>query len=281
LDDIDPYPWTTRQIKEGRGQGTGADYRPWIHVRDFSSRGKASRLKSWKSGRTLQLFSDIETSFAYLLEWSDDVIDYYEQFPLLPLEETIAIGEPIGYKHPVRRRGAHSEPEARTTDFLIHLRSDGAAPRTVRAVKPAEELEKKNVLLGLEVERRYWAKRKFDWALVTEEEVPLAMAKNIEWIHSARTLEDHESISKLPLDDVVPILRAALDLRDSPLSHACLNTDRRLGLDGGTCLFLVRHLLATKRWRVDMQTDIKTHEVLALLPDAAAEQSSKSQRSVA
>ncbi len=44
------YEWTERQIREGRGQGSGADYLPWIHVRDFSSMGKSSRLKGWKSG---------------------------------------------------------------------------------------------------------------------------------------------------------------------------------------------------------------------------------------
>lgn len=101
------YKWTERQIREGRGQGIGEHYLPWIHVRDFSSKGKASRFKSWKSGRTIQCFSDIETAFAYLLEWSDTVVDYYEQFPLLPLEETV--DPPVtGQKQGDRVRHGHA-----------------------------------------------------------------------------------------------------------------------------------------------------------------------------
>ena len=280
MTDPNPYKWAAQQIKEGRGQGTGAEYRPWIHVREFSSRGKSSRLKSWKSGRTLQLFSDIELAFAYLLDWSDDVIDYYEQFPLLPLEETLEIGSSIGYKHPARVKN-DAEPRVRTTDFLIHRRADGAEPKTARATKSSADLSKKNLLLSLEVERRYWAKRQFDWAIVTEMDLPLAMVKNIDWLHSARDMEDHEVISKLPIEDVVSVLRAALDLKDQPLAHACLNTDKRLGLSGGTCLFLVRHQLAIKKWRVDMHKEIKTNEVLELLADAEAPQKTEPQRGVA
>lgn len=219
--DPNSFKWAAQQIKEGRGQGIGAEYRPWIHVREFSSRGKSSRLKSWKSGRTLQLFSDIETAFAYLLEWSDDVVDYYEQFPLLPLDETLEIGETIGYKHPPRSK-KDPEPRVRTTDFLIHCRADGAAPKTARAIKSSSDLSKKTILQSLEVERRYCTKRQIDWAILTEKDLPLAMARNIEWVHSTRDMEDHEAISKLPIDDVLPVLRSALDLKDLPLAHACL-----------------------------------------------------------
>lgn len=38
-DESPRYLWTERQIKAGRGQGAGQDYLPWIHVRDFFSRG--------------------------------------------------------------------------------------------------------------------------------------------------------------------------------------------------------------------------------------------------
>lgn len=70
-------------------------------------------------------------------------------------------------------------------------------------------------------------------------------------------------------------------MKDQPLAHACLNTDKRLGLSGGTCLFLVRHQLAIKKWRVDMHKEIKTNEVLELLADAEAPQRTEPQRGVA
>ena len=33
------YQHYLRYLKEGRGQGTGADYKPWIYIHDFPSRG--------------------------------------------------------------------------------------------------------------------------------------------------------------------------------------------------------------------------------------------------
>lgn len=263
-DESPRYLWTERQIKAGRGQGAGQDYLPWIHVRDFSSRGKASRFKSWKSGRVIQCFSDIETAFAYLLEWSDAVVDYYEQFPLLPLEETLVLAERIGARIPVD----DGEPRVRTTDFVIDLQAEDQVLRQARFIKPAKDLSKRAQVLGLELERQFWEARCVDWAIVTEAEIPWAMAQNIEWVHSAQTLEDQEYIASLPLPDILPTLRTAIEAKDESLAHACLGVDRKLGIEPGTCLFLVRHQLANKSWRIDMREPIRTHEVLGLLPDS-------------
>lgn len=256
------YTWTERQIREGRGQGTGGNYLPWIHVRDFSSKGKVSRLKSWKSGRTIQCLSGIETAFAYLLEWSDAVVDYYEQFPLLPLEETLGLAERLGVRVPVD----DGEPRVRTTDFVVDIQTNGQLFRQARSIKPATELNVRAKVLGLELERQFWMARTIDWAIATEYEIPMEMAKNIEWVHSARTFDDHEHIAALPLPDILPVLRTAIDAQDQSLAHSCLGVDRKLGLEPGTSLFLVRHQLATKAWCIDMRQPIKTHEVLSLLP---------------
>lgn len=32
-----------RYIKEGRGQGSGKHYQPWIRIQDFPSKGRVSR----------------------------------------------------------------------------------------------------------------------------------------------------------------------------------------------------------------------------------------------
>jgi len=260
--DTPQYPWTERQIKEGRGQGVGADYLSWIHVRDFSSQGKVSRFKSWKSGRTIQCLSGIETAFAYLLEWSDAVLDYYEQFPLLPLQETVELAERIGVRVPVD----NGEPRVRTTDFVIDIQLDDRIVRQARSIKPEKDLNSRPKLLALELERQFWSVRAIDWAIVTEHEIPTAMVENIEWVHSARTFEDHQDIAALPLDEVLPRLRAVIEARDDSLAHACLAADRKFGLQPGTSLFLVRHQLATKTWRIDMHNAIRTHEALSLLP---------------
>lgn len=273
--DTPQYPWTERQIKEGRGQGAGADYLSWIHVRDFSSQGKVSRFKSWKSGRTIQCLSGLETAFAYLLEWSDDVVDYYEQFPLLPLQETLELAERLRVRVPVD----NGEPRVRTTDFVIDVKVDGELVRQARSIKPAKDLSSRAKVLALELERQFWSVRAIDWAIVTEQEIPRAMVENIEWVHSARTFDDHQHIAALPLVDILPALRFAIEAQNDRLAHVCLSMDGKLGLEPGTSLFLVKHQLATKAWRIDMHQAIETHEVFHLLPDESP--SSQAERGVA
>jgi hypothetical protein len=63
-----------RYMKEGRGQGSGRDYKPWIEVSDFSSSGRVSRDLGWKSNRVHYLMSDGETRLYYLFEWSDQIL---------------------------------------------------------------------------------------------------------------------------------------------------------------------------------------------------------------
>jgi len=36
-------------IKEGRGSGIGADYKPWLNIQDVSSLGRSTRLKGIKT----------------------------------------------------------------------------------------------------------------------------------------------------------------------------------------------------------------------------------------
>jgi hypothetical protein len=40
-----------RYIKEGRGQGSGSNYQPWIKIQDFPSKGRVSRPPGWKTNR--------------------------------------------------------------------------------------------------------------------------------------------------------------------------------------------------------------------------------------
>jgi len=49
-------------LKEGRGQGRGKDYKPWLQIQDLPSRGLTTRIKGWKTGRKHHLFSKLETS---------------------------------------------------------------------------------------------------------------------------------------------------------------------------------------------------------------------------
>ena len=39
-----------RRLKEGRGQGRGAEYKPYLRVQDAPSQRLATRIGGWKTG---------------------------------------------------------------------------------------------------------------------------------------------------------------------------------------------------------------------------------------
>src|SRR3990172_4233468 len=158
-----------RRLHEGRGQGRGATYKPWLTVQDVPSQGLAHRVKSWTTGRVHHLFSNLERDTFYLLDWAGGVIDIREQYPLLPLEETEGIAEQIGVRHPTDPRTRHSV--VMTTDFLVDVQRADGIIQQARTVKPAGRLDNSRTLEKLEIERRYWQSRDVDWGIVTEREI--------------------------------------------------------------------------------------------------------------
>src|SRR6266571_7548165 len=127
-----------RFLKEGRGQGTLKDYKPWLTVRDVASLGKSTRDKGWKTGRTHHFLSVLELLYYLILEWSLMVTDIREQYPLLPIDDTLAIAENLGIKHPVHPKT--KEPVVMTTDFYISLRNESGNFEQARTIKYAQDL---------------------------------------------------------------------------------------------------------------------------------------------
>ena len=87
-------------IKDGRGQGEGTEYKPWLQIGDFSSQGCGHRIRDHITGCIHHLFSDLEANYYHILAWADAVIDIREQYPLLPRDATESIAEKLGYRHP-------------------------------------------------------------------------------------------------------------------------------------------------------------------------------------
>ena len=70
-----------RFIKQGRGKGEGATYKPWLTVADVPSLGRVHRVYCPKTGRAHHLLSDNEY-YAFLLQWWDDsVVDIRKAVP--------------------------------------------------------------------------------------------------------------------------------------------------------------------------------------------------------
>lgn len=171
-----------KYLREGRGQGAGVDYNPWIHIQDFPSLGMVSRVSGTTTGRIHHLMSNLELSLFYLLDWSDDITDIREQYPLIDLTQTIEIAEKASIRYPYDPKSGF--PYVLTSDFYLETKQ-GAI---VMSVKPSLELGKLRVREKLEIERRYWNMHGVQWNIMTENEINRAKAKNIEWLAQAKDL---------------------------------------------------------------------------------------------
>ncbi len=93
-----------RRIKDGRGQGLGKKYLPWLYVQDVPSDGRSHRVYSHKTGRIHHLLSDLELAAFLVFEWTPNITDIREQFPL-NREDTRSITRENRLKHPSIRGG--------------------------------------------------------------------------------------------------------------------------------------------------------------------------------
>ncbi len=252
-----------KQLKERRGQGRGADYKPWLLIQDVPSQGLATRIKGWKTKRVHHFLSNLELSYFYVLEWSPIVFDIREQYPLLPLEETLTIAEQCGIRHPTDPKT--KEPVVMTTDFLITV------PRTIevieqaRTVKTAKDLQSERTLEKLEIERRYWQGRNINWGIVSEREIPEALAKNVEWLHPFFQVENLSSLAKRELARITTVLTVEIAKDNTSLADIAADCDDRLGLEPGISLSVSRYLIASRQWSVDMNRLIEPSKPLVLL----------------
>ena len=103
-----------KRFREGRGQGLGSYYKPFIFTREVSSLGRSHRLFGRKSQRLHHLLSDLELAILLLLDWSPKILDIREQFPL-HVEDTLRLSSELGIAHSKYR----DVRQVLTSDFVV------------------------------------------------------------------------------------------------------------------------------------------------------------------
>lgn len=262
-----------RFLKEGRGQGHGTEYRPWLTVQDVSSLGRSSRIHSRKTGREHHLLSDMETALFLLFDSSEAVTDIREQFPL-DREETRRIAADMGVRHP-------ADPQSRTdivmtTDFVVNLQVGDASKLIARSVKPASELDKARTLEKQEIERRYWHIKGGDWGLVTNLDLPAQRIKNLRWLHEMQSLQHMTAPYPSYWDDrcdrFLVCLPQATGMSTKQFVRLLESTQ---GFATGETLTVLRHLAANKRIAIDLDVKfgmhLQTDSLCVAAPYAAAQ----------
>jgi hypothetical protein len=243
-------------IREGRGQGVGTDYKPWIVIQDFASVGMVSRVLGTKTGRIHHLMSNLELWLFYLLDWSDDVLDIREQYPLSDLMQAINIAERENIKYPYDPRSGF--PYVMTSDFYIVTRL-GAK---VLSVKPSTELSKPRVREKLEIERRYWTEHCVSWCIMTELEINKTKALNIEWLRQAKDLGIF-GLSESIQNACAEYFLASYCANHSVLAGMFGEIEHIFGLATGMGLNIFKHLVFWKRIAFDIESQIVFSEFVA------------------
>lgn len=242
-----------RWLKEGRGQGIGVDYKPWLSVQDVPSAGRSHREIGIKTSRQYTFFSDLENRYFHILEYSANVIDIREQYPLLPIEETVFIADDLGIKHPTDP--STGENVVMTTNFLITIAKNRQNRLLARTVKSSSELDSKRKIEKLEIERRYWEKQGVDWGIVTEYEVNRTLADNMKAIRNYYDLKIcglFEGISARQIQGYMSLLSSELCGDSVIVRNICHKFDEKNGLEAGCSLALYKHLVVTRQLDVNI-----------------------------
>jgi len=234
-----------KYVRDGRGCGSGADYKPWIRIQDFASRGVVSRVKGRTTGRVHHLMSNNELAYFYVLDWSESVTDIREQFPLSDLKLARTIAAQAGIRYPTDNISGY--PYVMTCDFMITT-DEGTKARTV---KMSSELSNPRVLEKLEIERRYWASLGIDWKIVTENEISYSKAKNIEWLYTAQDFIITEA-----LRPATALMQTMLICDNLAVVRAAEVVECKFSLNLGIGLLLFKRLVLDGIVRVNLNESI-------------------------
>lgn len=253
-------------IKEGYGSGIGSDYKPWIKIQDVPSYGRATRVKGIKTNRQHEFLSDMERDYFYILEYSDNIKDIREQFPLLPQEDTISIANELGLRHP--KNPETGEDIVMTTDFLITVSTEDGIKEVARTIKSKDDLLDKRILEKFEIERVFWKKRNIDWAIVTEEEIDKIIAHNISFVQgywNIRNIDGFIDLASLEIQDLVyEFIKRIVDDKRS-MRAISLEFDNDMSLESGCGLSIFKYLIINKIIKIDILKKIDVNKNIPIL----------------
>lgn len=255
--------WTEKKIeqrqREGYGQGSGADYKPWIEVTDFSSKGRSRRVASAKTGRVHHLFSDVEYGLFIAAEWSRSVIDIREQYPL-DREMTQTIAQQLKISHPCYP--ATHVPTVMTVDLLLTKLEHGHKVLVALNAKRDEEAENAHSLEKLEIQRSYFEALNIEHHLIYHSQLPELKIRNITWIRDAQLksgeLEPRPNFyaalcSSMGRELGMGMKLDAVQLGQS-LTQYCQSFDERYGVEPGTGLRVAYMLMQERALMVDLDS---------------------------
>ena len=247
-------------IKEGRGQGRGRYYIPWLYAARVTSMGKASEIRGRITGRDHQLLSDIERAAFHTLDRRHDVLDIREGLPLLPVEFTWDLASDLGVRVPYR---TSTKFHVMTTDFVISYEDRQLAV----AVKSEEQfVTSSRVGELLAIEQAYWKEVGVDFEIWTNDVLTSQMLYTLDVLYAHRRLPDEIS-NEIARASYSRLCDALYDVRSIPLTQLCLALDARCKLPPVTHYNVLMHFAYCGTVVLDLQRRFSEFEPHTLRND--------------
>ncbi|MGK7930873.1 MAG: TnsA endonuclease N-terminal domain-containing protein [Microcystaceae cyanobacterium] len=247
------YTWSPAKYerfrKEGRGEGTGKNYKPWLTIQDVPSDGQSSRIKGWKTNRIHHLMSRNEKKLFNFYEWIDEVVDIREQFPLLDSNLSLKIAEELGIKHHKKNNLVYVP----TTDLRVTLKQGNQMVEVGLNMKPSDQLDKERTMEKFRIERLYYQVKGIQWYLITEEELPFILTSNIDNLRGNYRLIGYGNLDEKTLLSLLPLLKSRLQKKNCRIADITSALDEEMGFKKAVFNRLFQYLIGHKQIIFDIE----------------------------
>lgn len=234
---------------QGRGQGVGKAYRPWLTIRDVPSLGRSHRTHGLLTQRVHHTLSDGEQKVLLALEADPRTTDIREQFPLERLD-TFQAALDLRCRPPTTPDGT---PYVMTIDFLVtQLVGHTTITRPLTFKYSYDELTDREYEL-LSIAELYWWRRGLRLEVIDESFYDENLVRKWSQIRTFHGLENTPGVDYSDIHAVATDLGYAIENRPQQvLSAYCHGAACRLQMGSQSVFDIVRHLLARRVFSTDL-----------------------------
>ncbi len=255
-----------KRTAQGRGQGQGLNYQPWLFVREVVGRGTCWRVQGWTVDRKHELFGKLQRWHFYTLDWSAAVIDIREQYPLLPLDSTLDIAKKLGIRHP-GHQNRRSPAGVLMVDFMVTKMSNGVRWNEAHMLSYSNRISKEGSdqpRKVLDIKKRWLEEHGIKVVEITNETLSIELAKNVHMVHKHRDISERVGCLQGELEQVARTLSECA-WSGTALRDAAKRCEAMFFLPPGSGLAIAYHLIATKCWQINMHVPINASRPVSFL----------------
>lgn len=240
-----------RFLNEGRGQGTGPSYAPWLQIQDVPSLGRSHRPYGVKCRRVHHLLSDGEWKCFLRFESDFAVVDIREQFPMDRLE-TYRIARELGLRHP---RTLDGTPYVMTLDFLVTV-ADAHGLRLVPYTfkyDPDTLTPREQELMA--ITRAFWEAHELELQVIDQDFFDEPFTINYDSVRAYTDIDQLEFHAHTDVAGIADALLAEVSMgSDETLLRVCRWVAGVTGTTPQVVYQVAMHLVAQGLLRVDLSS---------------------------